>query len=45
VVPITEWQGWRLLRISIWAYTARADVDHLLDGLRAIVSRQRGPLT
>ncbi len=35
-VPITEWQGWRLLRISIQAYNSHADVDRLLEGLRAL---------
>ncbi len=36
-VPISEWQGWRLLRVSIQAYNSRADVERLLEGLRALL--------
>ncbi|HEV2458109.1 MAG TPA: aminotransferase class V-fold PLP-dependent enzyme [Ktedonobacterales bacterium] len=32
-VPATEWQSWRLLRVSIQAYNSPRDVGRLLDGL------------
>ena len=37
VVPVFEWNGRRLLRLSIQAYNSRADVDVLVDGLEALL--------
>lgn len=36
-VPITEWQGWRFVRISIQAYSSPRDVERLLQGLAALL--------
>ena len=36
-VPITEWQGWRFVRISIQAYNSPRDVQRLLQGLAALL--------
>jgi isopenicillin-N epimerase len=35
-VPITDWQGQRLVRVSIQAYNSVADVERLLDGLQQL---------
>jgi isopenicillin-N epimerase len=32
-VPITEWQGWRFVRVSVQAYNSVADIDRLVAGL------------
>jgi isopenicillin-N epimerase len=32
-VPLHEWQGWRLIRVSLQAYNAPRDVERLLGGL------------
>jgi isopenicillin-N epimerase len=37
-VPITEWEGWRLVRVSIQAYNTPRDVDRLVEGLRAVLA-------
>lgn len=36
-VPITEWQGRRCVRVSIQAYNSAADVERLMEGLRALL--------
>ncbi|MBF6591693.1 MAG: hypothetical protein IVW57_14365 [Ktedonobacterales bacterium] len=36
-VPIVEWQGQRLIRVSIQAYNAPRDIDRLLEGLAALL--------
>jgi isopenicillin-N epimerase len=36
-VPVTEWQGWHLLRVSIQAYNSPHDVDRLLIGLSRLL--------
>jgi isopenicillin-N epimerase len=40
-VPVVTWQQRQLLRVSIQGYNTPADVDHLLDGLRALLSEVR----
>lgn len=35
--PITEWQGWRFVRVSIQAYNSRRDVERLTEGLQALL--------
>jgi isopenicillin-N epimerase len=37
-VPIHEWQGQRLLRVSIQAYNTPRDVDRLVEGLCALLT-------
>ncbi|HLZ25429.1 MAG TPA: aminotransferase class V-fold PLP-dependent enzyme [Ktedonobacterales bacterium] len=37
-VPISDWQGWRFVRVSIQAYNTERDVDRLVDGLAAILA-------
>lgn len=37
-VPITEWQGRAVLRVSFQAYNTRADADVLLDALRQVLA-------
>lgn len=37
-VPITEWQGRAVLRVSFQAYNTRADADALLDALRQVLA-------
>ncbi|WIG58765.1 MAG: Cysteine desulfurase [Ktedonobacterales bacterium] len=36
-VPLVEWQGWRLVRVSIQAYNTPGDVDRLLAGLTRLL--------
>lgn len=36
-VPITDWQEWRFVRVSIQAYNTSRDVERLLGGLRALL--------
>lgn len=36
-VPITDWQGQRIVRVSIQAYNSPADVDRLFAGLAALL--------
>lgn len=36
-VPITDWQGWRFVRVSIQAYNSEQDVARLIAGLAAVL--------
>ena len=36
-VPLIEWNGLKLLRISIQAYNSQADIDRLLEALQVLV--------
>ncbi len=35
--PITDWQGWRFVRVSIQAYNIARDVDRLVQALGALL--------
>ena len=37
VIPIIDWGGRTFARISVQAYTTKAEVDHLIDALAEIV--------
>ncbi|MGH2517117.1 MAG: hypothetical protein ACRDHP_15815, partial [Ktedonobacterales bacterium] len=37
-VPITDWQGWRFVRVSIQAYNSEQDVERLVEGLAAALN-------
>jgi hypothetical protein len=39
-VPVARWRGWNVLRVSVAPYTARADLDRLVDCLRDDIERR-----
>jgi isopenicillin-N epimerase len=40
-VPVSRWQGRAVIRVSVQAYNTRADVDKLLDALKALLPAAR----
>jgi selenocysteine lyase/cysteine desulfurase len=38
-VPVTQWSGERLLRVSVAAYNDRDDLDRLVDALPPLLGR------
>ena|GEM_PF-2318176 len=41
-LPVMEWNGLQLLRISIQAYNTQEDIDRLLAGLSALLKETGG---